>query len=304
MVKGYSTLCSNHKSDFKSCLPSDVKLAPWWVTGIIDSEGNISIMVQKTNSGHKISLAIKVTQKEHSLQPTGLVHKPSLVFGLNRILSKRFISTGSGNNSNKLKPVAYYSNAGLLKKEILKDNRGKSGVYRWTNLKTNNSYVGSSIDLYGRFVHYFNHKKLTKGKESNMVICKAILKHSYSSFSLEILEYCEKENVLAREQYYLDLIQPEYNSLKIAGSPAGYKHTDAARAKMRGKRVYSVEHIAKLRERALINSAAHRIKVEVDDREKNVITMYDSLTAAAKALDCQIFAMTSYEKTKAEYLLK
>jgi len=69
MVKGYSTLCSTRKSDFKSFLPGDIKLAPWWVTGIIDSEGNISIMVQKPSNGvlrPKISLAIKVTQKEHS----------------------------------------------------------------------------------------------------------------------------------------------------------------------------------------------------------------------------------------------
>lgn len=44
-----------------------VKLAPQWVTGIIDSEGNFSIQVQKTNDGEKFTLAVKITQKEHSL---------------------------------------------------------------------------------------------------------------------------------------------------------------------------------------------------------------------------------------------
>nr|AMX22313.1 LAGLIDADG endonuclease [Cryphonectria parasitica] len=52
--------------DFKSDI--NINLTPWWVTGIIDSEGNFSIVTQKTSakSGYKISLTLKVTQKEHS----------------------------------------------------------------------------------------------------------------------------------------------------------------------------------------------------------------------------------------------
>jgi len=137
-----------------------------------------------------------------------------------------------------------------------------------------------------------------------MVICKALFKYGYSAFSLEILEYCERSDVMAREQYYIDLLCPEYNVLKIAGSPAGYKHTDYAREKMRGKRVYSAKHTLLLRERALINSAAKRLKVEVYDTEKNVTTTYDSLTEAAKGLNCYVNSLVSYEKTKAKYFLK
>jgi hypothetical protein len=33
----------------------------------------------------------------------------------------------------------------------------------------------------------------------------------------EILEYCEPSKVLEREQYYIDLLKPEYNILKTAG---------------------------------------------------------------------------------------
>jgi len=42
-------------------------LAHWWVTGIIEAEGNFSIFVQKTKKGKKIILGFKVTQKEHSM---------------------------------------------------------------------------------------------------------------------------------------------------------------------------------------------------------------------------------------------
>jgi group I intron endonuclease len=51
-----------------------------------------------------------------------------------------------------------------------------------------------------------------------MLISKAILKHGYSNFALQVLEYCEPSEAISREQYYLDIIQPEYNILKKAGS--------------------------------------------------------------------------------------
>lgn len=58
--------CLTEKLDFKLGLPSGVYLSPQWVTGIIDSEGNFSVLVQKTKEKPKFSLAFKVTQKEHS----------------------------------------------------------------------------------------------------------------------------------------------------------------------------------------------------------------------------------------------
>jgi len=67
-----------------------------------------------------------------------------------------------------------------------------------------------------------------------------------ANFKLEILEYCSPEDVINREQYYLDLLQPpwpapergragaraEYNIFKVAGSPSGYKHSEETLAKM------------------------------------------------------------------------
>jgi group I intron endonuclease len=66
-----------------------------------------------------------------------------------------------------------------------------------------------------------------------MLIHKALLKYGYSGFKLEILEYCNKADLLNREQYYLDLLKPEYNIYKKAGSPLGYKHTEETMAKLK-----------------------------------------------------------------------
>ena len=46
---------------------------------------------------------------------------------------------------------------------------------------------------------------------------------------MEILEYCEIDTLMDREQYYLDKFNPEYNILKIAGSFRGFKHSEATK---------------------------------------------------------------------------
>lgn len=38
---------------------------------------------------------------------------------------------------------------------------------------------------------------------SNRPIDRAILKYGFSKFRLDVIEYCNKENVLEREQYYI-----------------------------------------------------------------------------------------------------
>ena len=58
-----------------------------------------------------------------------------------------------------------------------------------------------------------------------MIIYKALLTHGFENFTLEILEYCGPSELLKREQYYLDILNPEYNILKTAGSRLGAKHT-------------------------------------------------------------------------------
>lgn len=71
-----------------------------------------------------------------------------------------------------------------------------------------------------------------------------MVKYGHSNFKLVILEYCEADRliILEREQHYINLLKPEYNILKIAGSPLGYKHTEESLAKMRNRKL-SKQHL-------------------------------------------------------------
>lgn len=126
------------------------------------------------------------------------------------------------------KPVVSYSNCDSHKLLIYKENKKKSGIYRWTNIITESSYVGSAIDLSRRFINYYSlaflKRELNKG---NSLIYKALLKYGYYNFQLDILEYCDPSILIEREQYYLDMLNPKYNILAKAGSSTGFKHSEA-----------------------------------------------------------------------------
>jgi hypothetical protein len=132
-----------------------------------------------------------------------------------------------------------YPNSQALRKTILAENKGKMGVYRWVNNITGKSYIGSSLSLDRRILSYFRPSYL---KSTNTIIAKALLKYGHSNFTLEILEYLTyddsltmKENnefLLKREQHFLDLLNPEYNILKMAGNLSGYQHSAEALEKM------------------------------------------------------------------------
>lgn len=77
---------------------------------------------------------------------------------------------------------------------------------------------------------YYSVPRLVK---SNRPIERALLKYGFSNFSLEILEYCDRDNVLQKEQYYLDLLKPVYNIVEKAGSTLGYRHTEETLRKMK-----------------------------------------------------------------------
>nr|AKB93438.1 GIY-YIG endonuclease [Fusarium graminearum]AKB93494.1 GIY-YIG endonuclease [Fusarium graminearum]AKB93552.1 GIY-YIG endonuclease [Fusarium graminearum]AKB93607.1 GIY-YIG endonuclease [Fusarium graminearum]AKB93773.1 GIY-YIG endonuclease [Fusarium graminearum] len=117
-----------------------------------------------------------------------------------------------------------------MRKLIIKDNKDKSGIYKWTNKITKDIYIGQSISLAKRFIRYFNLSYL-KNRET-LVISRALIKYGYSNFSLEILEYCDIANLTEREQYYMDKLNPRYNTLKIAGSSSGHKLSEETKTKI------------------------------------------------------------------------
>lgn len=107
-----------------------------------------------------------------------------------------------------------------------------SGVYKITNLVSGKSYVGSSKDIYGRWKRH--RYDLRKGKHPNNHLQNAWNLYGDETFTIDIVEECslDRDILLRREQYYLDVLTPEYNFCHIAGSTLGAKRSEETKAKM------------------------------------------------------------------------
>ena len=96
-----------------------------------------------------------------------------------------------------------------------------AGVYIWTNLKTGEQYVGRSINLYTRLRSYF--RSLNK---ENRLINQSMKTFGIQNFKLDIYIInttgMEMENskikavTLCLEQYYIFILNPSLNYIKVA----------------------------------------------------------------------------------------
>ncbi len=108
----------------------------------------------------------------------------------------------------------------------------QSGIYEIVNRVTGKIYVGSAVDMEHRMYRHFI--QLRKRKHCNTILQRAYIKQTTSAvFDFRVLEYCEKVDLIKREQCWMDLLQPEYNICKTAGSSLGRKHTTESLEKMK-----------------------------------------------------------------------
>ena len=213
-------------------------------------------------------------------------------------------------------PVYIFENLNLenIRKQILNDTKGLSGIYMIVNKITKDYYIGSAATnrFYARFSNhliYFRGSKIVK---------TAVKKYKLDNFAFIILELypniVTKENnkeLLDLEDRYLKLLLPNYNILTEAGSSFGYKHTEVDRKKMKdlytdtrreligglnkGKKV-SPETIEKLREKALNRPAmsdetkkkciVHTRPVVLYNLNGTVYGEYFSILDAADSINC------------------
>lgn len=108
------------------------------------------------------------------------------------------------------------------------------GVYKIINLINNKIYVGSSVDIAKRMR---KHKyELRKNIHPNEHLQRAYNKYGEDSFTAELLENCTEDIIIGREQYYIDMLNPEYNICKVAYSSLGRKASEETKRKMVEKR--------------------------------------------------------------------
>ena len=130
---------------------------------------------------------------------------------------------------------------GLKINEINKISRD-SGIYKITNIINNKVYIGSAFNLHNRiYIHCY---LLRRNEHHNPHLQSAWNKYSESSFEFNVIEICNRDDLLTREQFWLDEYKSYdnkygYNICKIAGNTSGRRFSEETKQKMRESRLGS-----------------------------------------------------------------
>lgn len=110
----------------------------------------------------------------------------------------------------------------------------KSGLYEIKSKISEHRYIGSAVDLDGRWaVHKY---ALRRGQHYSIPLQRSWNKYGEKSIKFSTLFYCDPELLVPFEQRALDVIRPEYNVSPTAGSRLGDKHSPEIRSEMSRQR--------------------------------------------------------------------
>lgn len=111
----------------------------------------------------------------------------------------------------------------------------KTGIYRITFNGSSREYIGSAHNTHRRMLEHLS--MLRRGAHANVIMQMGFNKYGEESFVFKVIELCEKDVLLDREQHYIDGLTKEerMNICLVAGNTAGRKHSNETKQIMREK---------------------------------------------------------------------
>ena len=151
------------------------------------------------------------------------------------------------------------------------------GIYKIINELNQDCYIGSSIKIKSRWTR---HKKdLKNGNHHSIILQRSVEKYGIENFKFLILEECLKEDLLIREQYYLDLEKPKYNISLTAGSCLGCKQSKEVKEK---RRQYAIDNNIKPPDSTWKDKQESVLMLEYNTLE--ILQKFNSLSEACRYL--------------------
>ena len=188
------------------------------------------------------------------------------------------------------------------------------GIYK-IETSDNKCYVGSTERTFRHrwtgHLHY-----LRNNKHHSQYLQNVFNKYGEDNLTFSVLEVVEnKDDVIEREQYWIDLLQPVFNVLKVAGSTVGYQHTPEWRLKRskkyREQMSFEGVVITKTgRFLANIYVRSHRVHLgcygtreeALKAREKGKITFWNDSIDAMSEEELSVF-LKEYRESRNGYLM-
>lgn len=148
----------------------------------------------------------------------------------------------------------------------------RCGIYMIINLVNGHRYIGSSKDMQQRLQ---SHRAVLRGnKHYNPHLQRAWNMYTEKNFEYSILEFCNPEERIAREQYYVDTLNPEYNiSKEIVDLPPYTEESNKKHSETRKRKIASGEI-----------ALTHNTPVYVYQKDGSFVGRWESIRKASSAL--------------------
>jgi group I intron endonuclease len=105
--------------------------------------------------------------------------------------------------------------------------KNESGIYKISNSINDKIYIGSAVNLSARFRRHKHH--LLKNNHHSPILQSHVNKYGIETLSFELIETCDKSELLTKEQQYLTELQPVFNiCLSVKNSRLGIKMPEEA----------------------------------------------------------------------------
>ncbi len=169
----------------------------------------------------------------------------------------------------------------------------KSGVYKITNTINNKCYVGSSSNIKARKNDHWC--LFRKKKHPNLHLQSSVNKYGLENFTFKVIEICVKTDITIREQFWIDLLKPDYNIRNIAMNNFGLRHTLSTKLKI-SVAAKNMWKKTGMREQLISNRCKPLVCYT---RDGNFYKLYSSTREAALELDIEPSHITKILKGKA-----
>ena len=85
------------------------------------------------------------------------------------------------------------------------------GIYKITNKVNNHCYIGQSRNIAKRWIDHCSAANSPIHEAYEYPLYRAIRKYGIQNFSFEILEFCSINELNEKEQYWIKILNPEFN---------------------------------------------------------------------------------------------
>ena len=160
----------------------------------------------------------------------------------------------------------------------------KSGIYQ-ISIKSK-AYIGSATNIYNRKHRHLH--DLKNNKHCNKKMQNYFNKYGIESLLFGVVEYCDIDVLIEREQYFIDNKKPFFNICKIAGNTKGVLHSEKT------KKNFSKDRKGKQNSLGRVLSKETKTLISIKAKERGLHQNF--ISASIKANTGRIHSKESIEK--------